>query len=268
LEFLFPVAFAILTWWLSTLLLMRCILRAKRQSRVVLASMSVIAIVCLLMLLETRDWTTPLGVYLAFLSALGLWAWLEASYFLGFVTGPRPEACPPGASNKQRFIFGIQASLYHELAVLLTVAIIFWLTYGAPNLVALWVFSLLWIMRWSAKLNIFLGVRNLHLEFWPSHLQYLASYAKTANMNPLYPLTASLSLLMFFWVTTKAVSSDNPFEFTAFVLVAVLLFLAILEHVFLMYRVPDQKLWGWALGGTKGKAVSATASRLRHSQGP
>lgn len=230
--------------------------------------MTVIAMVCLVTLIETRDWTTPLGVYLAFLSALGLWAWQETSYFLGFVTGPRPEACPPGASESQRFAFGIKASLYHELAVLITVGMIFWLTYDAPNPMALWVFALLWIMRWSAKLNIFLGVRNLHLEFWPSHLQYLASYAKTANMNPLYPVTASLSLLMFVWMTTKAVSSDNPSELTTFVLLAVLLFLAVLEHVFLMYRVPDQKLWSWALDGAESKTVSTPAPRLRHNQGP
>ncbi|HKJ15853.1 MAG TPA: putative photosynthetic complex assembly protein PuhE [Xanthomonadales bacterium] len=267
-EYLVPVTFAILTWWVSTLLLMRCILRARQRSKLVLVVMTVIALLSFVAVFVSRDWTTPLGVYLAFLSALGLWAWHEATYFLGFVTGPRPEACPPGVSAGQRFLFGVRVSLYHELAIVLTAIAVAWVTIGSSNQTAMWVFVLLWLMRWSAKLNIFLGVRNLHQEYWPVHLQYLASYAKSATMNPLYPVTAGLSLLAFGWLIAKAAASTSAYELTAFVLIAVLLFLALLEHAFLMYRVPDGRLWRWAVDGGKSGNLPTDDSRLRPSQGP
>lgn len=267
-DYFVPAAFAILTWWISTLLLMRVVLRSGERSKLVLTAMTAIAIASFAVLIATRDWTSPLGVYLAFLSALGLWAWHEASYFLGFVTGPRPEACPPGVSDGQRFLFGVRVSLYHELAIVLTVAAIFLMTLGASNQTALWVFVLLWLMRWSAKLNIFLGVRNLHAEYWPHHLQYLASYARNARMNPLYPVSAIVSLAAIGWLTSKAASTNSTFELTAFVLMAVLLFLAFLEHAFLMHRVPDERLWRWATGDEDSDNLTSTGTHLRGGRGP
>ena len=38
-------------------------------------------------------------------------------------------------------------------------------------------------MRQSAKLNVFLGVRNLNADFLPDHLKYLQTYFVRAPMN-------------------------------------------------------------------------------------
>ncbi len=43
---------------------------------------------------------------------------------------------------------------------------------------------MLWAMRQSAKLNLFLGVRNLSDELLPPHLRYLADVLRAAADEP------------------------------------------------------------------------------------
>ena len=117
-------------------------------------------------------------------------------------------------------------------------------TWGMPNQVGLWTFIILWLMRWSAKLNIFLGVRNLHVEYWPEHLRYLQTFARERSMNELFPLsiivaTAGIAVLAF---TAFTAASGSP-QRTGAILLATLLTLATLEHWFLIVRVPEDLLW-------------------------
>ena len=102
-----------------------------------------------------------------FLLGLLIWAWLEISYLLGFVTGPNHKPCPDDATGWQRFIGGLGTTLYHELAVLMMVALLAWFSYGSINTTAVNTLIVLWLMRWSAKLNYFLGcdisIRNGYL---------------------------------------------------------------------------------------------------------
>ena len=74
----------------------------------------------LALIVTTREGTNATSAYLAFVGALALWAWHEMSYFLAVVTGPRPRACPEGASASERFVLGVKASLWHELAIVAT----------------------------------------------------------------------------------------------------------------------------------------------------
>ena len=87
----------------------------------------------LIALLATLQQATPLGAYFGFVGGMALWAWHELSYFLGFVTGPRPAPVKPGAGIGQRFVLGVQASLYHELAIVLTAAVLWWLSFERPT---------------------------------------------------------------------------------------------------------------------------------------
>ena len=63
--------------------------------------------------------------------------------------------------------------LYHELALIVLASWWWPRRPGRANRVGLWTFMVLWVMRHSAKLNIFLGVRNLGENFLPPHLAYL-----------------------------------------------------------------------------------------------
>jgi putative photosynthetic complex assembly protein 2 len=246
-DFLLPAGFTALTWWLATLLLLRFSIRARRRSRGLLAALSVLGVAGLAGLAGTRGVATVPGAYVGFLSGLAVWAWLEMSYFLGFITGPRPRACPSGLSPWRRFGYGVLASLYHELTIVAAAIMVMILQLGAENPVGCWTFLLLWWMRWSAKLNIFLGVRNLHMDFWPDHLQYLASYVGPARVNWLFPVTMLLAGCGTAWLVGYAIAAPpDSFARTAGVLLASLLGLAVLEHVFLVIKLPDAKLWQWA----------------------
>ena len=57
----------------------------------------------------------------------------------------------------------------------------FALTRDGANQVGLWTFVILWAMRQSAKLNVFLGVRNLSEEFLPEHLRYLETSLRASR---------------------------------------------------------------------------------------
>ena len=201
------------------------------------AGIGVIAIVL------SADSTTAGGAYFAFSGALAIWALHETSYLLGYVTGPRARACPESATGFARFWYGLKASLYHEIAIVLTAAVLAAALWNSANRVALATFPALWLMRWSTKLNIFLGVRNLHREFWPTHLDYLGSYARERSMNVLFPWSIAAALLAIVIILQRSTSAQTDAARIGAVLVVTLLVLAIFEHVLLMLRVPDESLW-------------------------
>jgi len=107
-------------------------------------------------------------------------------------------------------------------------------------------------MRASAKLNLFLGVRNLGLEFLPGHLSYLRHYFRQAAMNPLFPISVSLSTGLVVWLLQSATLLPGPAS-TGLVLVATILALGVLEHWMLVLPLSPSTLWRWALRSEHGK---------------
>lgn len=264
-----PILFALGTWWLGTLLLLWRTQRADARCAGTMVVMSLIALLGLVAIVVTRDWTTDTGAYLAFLGGMALWAWHEMSYFLGLVTGPRPHACPPGRSTAQRFWRGVQASLWHELAIVATAAGLAWLTWDQVNAFGTLTFTVLWLMRWSAKLNIFVGVRNLHQEFWPEHLQYLGSFVGQARMNALFPCSMAAGGLAAAWMLQRGLAAPSlSLEQAGWLLLVTLLALALLEHLLMFLRVPDDLLWRLATGAqNREKKIPEVPIELTTSQG-
>lgn len=255
-DYLVPALAAMIVWWGSTVVLLyRTGLPPKTFPMTVAIAFGVFVLGCL-GIVATRAGTDPGSAYLGFLSGLAIWSFHEVTYLLGYVSGPKPEACPSEADTKQRFVLGVQACLYHELFILATVCILVIVTWGAPNLVGLWTFVILWAMRWSVKLNIFLGVRNLHTEFWPEHLNYLKSFVGKKTMNPLFPLSMVIALAVIALVTNQAIqASGDPTQRTGAVLLLTLLSLGAFEHGLLMLRVSDA--WMWKAGSRPHLAVQS-----------
>jgi len=107
---------------------------------------------------------------------------------------------------------------------------------------------ILWAMRLSAKLNVFLGVPNLAEEFLPEHLHCLKSFLTKKPMNLLFPVSVTVSTLIAALLVQGALAAEaGAFQATGLTLLAVLLALAILEHWFLVLPLPDAALWSWAL---------------------
>ena len=55
---------------------------------------------------------------------------------------------------------------------------------------------ILWWMHQSAKLNVFLGVRNLNEEFLPEHLAFLKGFLNKKPMNLLFPFSVTISTVI------------------------------------------------------------------------
>lgn len=249
------VVFAVFIWWFSTgvvLLLNGLHRRARRRS---LALSTLLALLALWALQHSAQQLSVANVYCAFTSALLVWGWHELSFLTGWVTGPRTSAQDVGAQGWQRFGQALRAVLWHELALVAVGGLIVALTWGAPNPVGTWTFLVLWVMRISAKFNLFLGVRNLSEALLPPHLSYLQSFFKRRAMNPLLPLSVLAGgavLAALVWHAQQpAVDAVGALGLT---LVGTMLALAILEHLMLVLPLDPTALWHWALGARRTAA--------------
>lgn len=247
-EIALPVAFAIFVWWFSTgiVLLLDGLPRTTfRWSHLVSTALALGAFAGLL---HTAPQTSVAGAYCAFTCALLVWGWHELSFLTGWVTGPRQRAAEPGARGWTRFRQAFAAVLWHELAILASGIAIVAATWRQPNQVGAATFAVLWVMRISAKLNVFLGVRNLSLSLLPPHLKYLGSYFRRRAMNRLFPFAVSAATAVAALVIADALSfAPGSAPFTGSLLVATLLVLAIVEHWLLVLPIDATALWHWAL---------------------
>jgi putative photosynthetic complex assembly protein 2 len=244
----FPLLFALGLWWFSTGVVLYLDNLPGRTFRWTLMGGSVVLAIAIFALIVSSASTGVLGAYVGFTAGVVIWGVIEMSYFTGFITGPRKTACPPGCSKWKRFGLAILTSLYHELLILGTVLFMVLATWGEPNKVGTWTFVVLWIMRWSAKLNLFLGVPNLNEDWLPEPLRYLKTYMVKRGMNLLFPVSVTLATIVDVLIVLEALSPEvTGAAAVGLILVASLLGLAILEHWFLVLPLPDEALWAWAL---------------------
>ena len=263
-DFLIALATVTLAWWLSTGVVLLLNRQGHTARRVSLAGVSALAFVSLVLLPERSLDRSALGALLGFGQGLALWAWLEMTYLMGVVTGPRKAPCPEGAALGRRFWLGLQTSLYHELAVVAVVLSVLFLSAGGPNQVAAATCISLWLMRWSAKLNLFLGVRNYNSDWFPDHLQYLDSYTRRAPMNLLFPLSVTAGTTAAVLLLASALATTDPFLRAADLLVSALLSLAVLEHWFLVYPFGESALWRWALPQQQDEAARTPRAEVHN----
>jgi putative photosynthetic complex assembly protein 2 len=239
-----PPLAAIAVWWLGTGLVMLLDSLPRDTFRFTVGISTAIAVGALVCIAKSAHNGGADGAYAAFVCAVLVWAWHELSFLTGWLTGPRREAYSRNAQSS-RFQQAVQAILWHELALLATAAGLCLLTWNAPNQMALHTFVLLWVMRLSAKLNLFLGVRNWGETFLPPHLVYLASYFRRRRMNALWPVSVLAALAVTIsWSWTGMQASGG--QQVGGLLLATLLALAVLEHLMMVLPFPPEVLWRWA----------------------
>jgi putative photosynthetic complex assembly protein 2 len=254
-----PVLFAAFVWWFSTGVILLLDGLPRPTFRWSLAGTGLLAIAGLAGLAWTAGSTTVTDAYVAFSCAIAVWGWQELSFLTGWLAGPRKRACPDGCGGGRHFVHAVEAILYHELAIIAGAALIVGLTWGAPNQVGTWTYLVLWGMRTSAKLNLFLGVRNLSEEFLPAHLTYLKSFFRRQPMNLLFPFSVTASTIIAVVLVRNALDpSTGPAATAGLMLVSALLGLAILEHWLMVVPLPTTLLWQWAMR-THGRGADPAA---------
>lgn len=241
-----PLVFSIAVWWLSTGIILRLVDGAGpgRQARALVAA-SLALTLGLAGVVLTRDMTTPLGAYLAFVSALLVWSWQEITFLVGLVTGPNRQPCPE-VKGWARAWHAFRTIAHHEAALVLLGAAVILPSWDAANPVAYQTFLVLWAMRLSAKLNLFLGVKNFYESFLPPSLHYLLTYFSRRSFNLFFPVSLSLATLVAVFLWEQAWLGESAYEIAASSLVASLLALAILEHLLLVLPIHPERLWRWA----------------------
>ncbi|MCX7225605.1 MAG: putative photosynthetic complex assembly protein PuhE, partial [Burkholderiales bacterium] len=204
-------------------------------------------------LAHTARQSSMTGAYCAFTCALLAWGWNELSFLTGWITGPRTTALPKGASGWFRFVESLRAVLWHELAILVVGVAILVMTWDAPNQVGTGTYLVLWVMRTSAKLNLFFGVRNLSEAFLPAHLAYLESFFRRRPMNAFFPFSvAAASVVLMMLVNFASSPFTSPAQVVGATLVCTLLALAIVEHLMLVLPLDTTALWRWAIRKRQG----------------
>ncbi|MFM7084460.1 MAG: putative photosynthetic complex assembly protein PuhE [Hyphomicrobium sp.] len=250
-----PVLYAIFTWWFLTGAVLYVVGLPRRSVRWTMSCASGVLAAALFILWQTSDDTTPKGAYIGFTSALLVWGWHEMSFLTGMVTGPRTTECPKPILERASLWAAIEALLYHEVALFVTVLLFFVMLEDASNKIALYTFTILWFMRLSAKLNIYLGVPNITEEFLPQHLTYLKTYFCRRAMNFFFPLSVTLASIATWLLIADAAVTASPFEVTTSVFLAALSALGLIEHWFLVLPLPSAALWSWGLWSRSQKTT-------------
>ncbi len=246
---------ALFIWWFSTGAILWVVKGADDRGRYGHLWSVVLALPLLVLgavgLFQTLESNTIYGVYGAFLAALAIWGWIELSFLSGVITGPNSEDCPAGIAEWDRFVRAWGTVAYHEILLTVALVAILWLSWGAENMFGFWTFAVLYFARISAKLNLFLGVPKINVEFLPSPLTHLPSHFRFAKLNPLFPVSVTaLSFAVACWLE-RIYASATPADTVGFALLAALTALALLEHWLMVLPLPDEKLWRWMIPAPK-----------------
>ena len=264
-----PALFALCLWWFATGAILYLDGLPQRTFRHSMLGATVLLVAALFSLNHSAAQQSTAMAYCSFTRALIVWGWLEMSFLMGFITGPRKHGCPEGCSGPAHFWHATEAILHHELSILVCAVLIVAITWGDPNQTGTWTFMLLWGMRLSAKLNLHFGVRNFSEEFLPPHLTYLKSFFRRRRMNLLFPLSVTAgSIVTTLLVQQVTATGNSEAETVACTLLATMSALAVIEHWFMVLPLPFNALWKWGLKSRERRAsgthACTTAAHTHH----
>lgn len=249
--YLGPAVFALFLWWFTTGVIFYLDSRPVHTFKWSMTGATLLLLLACAGLSMTADRTDEPSAYLAFASGLIAWGWQEISLYTGYVTGPRKTSCADGCSGLKHFGHAITANLWHEIAIIVVALAIWYLVKDGSNRVGFYTYILLWGMHLSARLNVFLGVRNVSADFVPAHMEVLKSFLRVRPMNMLFPVSVTIATIGTICLVNRAMEASPGFEATGYSLLAAIMGLALVEHWFLVLPIPVEKLWSWSLPRSK-----------------
>ena len=239
------VLFTLTLWWGSTGVILKLVKLPRDSFPLSMLAMTLVLGAGLQGLWTSRDDASVGGAYVAFASAVAVWGWVETSFLLGYVTGPRRRPCEAGCSGLSHFLHSVAAILWHEVAIAVGMITVGWLTRGGANDIGWATFMVLWVMRLSAKLNLFLGVPNSGAALLPKHLQYLSSFFGARRINLLFPLSITAITALAGWLLALLAARPAAHLSTGYTLLLTLVLVALVEHWFMVLPWDSDRLWRW-----------------------
>jgi putative photosynthetic complex assembly protein 2 len=256
LDYVWPIALAVFLWWFSTGIIFFLDALPVRSFKWSMLGGSVLTLFAAGWLWSGLEDSSARGAVVGFASALIIWGWMEMSLYMGFVTGPRKHRCPQGCKGVHHFGHAIAANLWHELTIIAAAIGIVAASWNATNQTAMWTYLILWLMHLSARLNVFLGVRNVSEEFVPAHMDVLKGFLRQRNMNPLFPVSIIVSTLIAVWMAQQTMLASSAFSITMWSLLTAIMVIGVIEHWLLMLPIPFARIWAWSL---KARDISSFA---------
>jgi len=240
--------FALFVWWFSTGAILMAVKRSDRVGGNAHRVATILGVPAFLLgwfgLNASLGDPSTMSAYIGFLSALAIWGWIELAFLSGIITGPNKTDCPEGLIGWERFLRAWGTIAHSEAALVASLIVIGTLSWNAPNDLGLWTFALLFAARISAKLNVFLGVPNINVEFLPNPMKHLASHFKVSKMSWFFPVGVTLLSVAFaIWLERAIGAPAGSGERVGYALLATLTGLALVEHWVMVLPIPDAKLW-------------------------
>jgi len=246
-SYLIPPVYAAFVWWFSTGAVL-LLVGSGRGGGLKVASGAGLLLAGLYGVAASANDASVGGGYTAFTATILVWGAQEIAFLAGWVTGPRAERCPNNVQGVRRLRLALQAILYHEASLLACGAAIAGLTWNAANQVGLWTFVALWVLRQSAKINLFLGVPVTNDELMPAPVQFLKSFFARKPVSGFFPLSVTLAIAALVIMIQRIVEvAATPFEIVSLTLVSTLFALGVVEHWFMLLPLPALTLWGWGM---------------------
>jgi hypothetical protein len=134
------------------------------------------------------------------------------------------------------------------LTLLACGAAIIALTHDSANQVGLWTFATLWVLRQSAKINLFIGVPVTNDELMPEAVRFLKNYFRRQPVGFFFPVSVTAATAVLVILLQRLIEvAVTPFDVVSLTLVSTLFALGVVEHWFMLLPLPAITLWGWGL---------------------
>jgi putative photosynthetic complex assembly protein 2 len=246
---------ALFVWWFSTGAILFAVKYADRAGVKARMRTTFLGLPLLIVGAIGITWSfadpTLFGVYVGFLSALAIWGWIELAFLTGAITGPNHKPLRDNVTEGERFLSAWGTVAYHEILLVTALALVLWTGLGQANTFGVWTFVILYFARISAKLNLYLGVPKIQIDFLPNVLSHLPSHFRSKPMNWLFPVSiTALSFAAGCWLE-RLYSAQTEAQIEGFALLTALTVLALFEHWMMVLPIPDERLWRWALPASK-----------------
>lgn len=243
-----PIAFVVFVWWISTGVVLWLARGLDRQIHLRLIVMTILCALGFAGVIISSANATVGSVYLAFMSAIAIWAWVEFTFLTGLITGSEAKPCPTNVNEVKRFWLAFKTICHHEYALLAMMCLLAGLDTTAGTGMAIKTFALLWILRLGAKLTIFSGVPRLSTNMMPERIAYMTTYFRHDRIGIGFWVSVTCcSLFLVASTYVLATGSLTPVSQTQILILSTLVGLALLEHVFMVLPFSESSLWQWAM---------------------
>lgn len=233
--------YSLLFWWLSTGIIIYFNFQPQFYG-VVFWSGLAIALASSVVLIRYKNVGTVQSAYISFTAASLVWAFVEISFYTGYIVGPAVRPIFSVGPSWISFFKAVHRSAYHEglvLGIAVAMMFVFW---KAKNKFGFYTFLLFWLMHQSAKLNIFLGVMNTGKEFVPDSVSDMTNYMTIAHINWLFPISITICTILSYRLLQLAYAEKEAWHKAGYILTGMMAVLAWLEHWLLVLPL-HQSLW-------------------------